>query len=873
MTLPIRMASLPRRRLQSSLLITAAAFVLFFAAGLTLSPAARAHQWDAGFRWMHWLGVLVWLTGFAFASRTLSRARPAIDPLLLPLVALLSGWGLMTIFRLSTTFGLRQSLWLAVGLAFFSFGLTRPQFLEYLRRYKYLWLSLGLILTTLTLFLGVNPLGLGARLWLGCCGVYLQPSEPLKLLFIIYLAAYLADRQPFTPGLAPLIIPTLIVTAIALTLLVSQQDLGTASMFVLIYTAILFVATGRFRILFFSFLGLGLAGVLGYFLFDVVAIRVEAWFNPWLDPSGRSYQIVQSLMAIAAGGLLGRGPGMGSPSVVPIAHSDFIFSAVAEETGLVGVIGLFSVLALFAIRGLRLSLQTDNLYHRYLAVGISAYFATQSLLIIGGNIRLLPLTGVTLPFLSYGGSSLVTSFLAILILSLIEYRAPTAHHLNVEARPTHWLAGLLLAGFAAAAITVGWWGFWRGPELLTRTDNIRRAIAERYVPRGQILDRNGNLLHATVGTSGSYQRLSLLENSGAVFGYSDPVYGQAGIEAALDTFLRGQANYPAMVIWQHHLLYGQPPPGLDIRLTIQSELQQAAQTALDNETGAIIILNPATGELLALASSPSFDSNEIASQADTLNKDPRSPLFNRATAGLYQPGPTLGPLLYAAVLDSGNIPAEPSQLGFEIGDNTFDCARSPGNLQDWAAVLQGGCPGPVAGLGLQLEGSRLLNLFHLLGLYQRPNIELPAASLAPPSLISAPAAAAIGQGTLRVSPLQLALALSVLSNQGVTPPPLLINAIESPAGEWELTPATVANAPVFTIASIQAVSHLLATPAGSWEISARALNQPEDSITWYVTGSTGGTSPRLVLVLLESDQPALARAFGRALWNASVSSP
>jgi len=210
----------------------------------------------------------------------------------------------------------------------------------------------------MTLILGTNPLGYGPRLWLGCCGLYFQPSEPLKLLLVVYLAAYLAGLDPFylsrhRGSLLPLLAPTLLMTGLAMALLLAQRDLGTASIFIFLYVMVVYAATGDRRILIYGGLTLLLAGAAGYALFDVVRLRVDAWLNPWLDPSGRSYQIVQSLLAVANGGLIGRGPGLGNPTLVPISHADFIFAAIAEEHGLIGIMALLATLALLAVRGMR----------------------------------------------------------------------------------------------------------------------------------------------------------------------------------------------------------------------------------------------------------------------------------------------------------------------------------------------------------------------------------------------------------------------------------------------------------------------------------------------------------------------------------------
>ena len=275
---------------------------------------------------------------------------------------------------------------------------------------------------------------------------------------IAYLAAYLADRMLIQFGLMEMLTPTLLMIGGALALLVAQRDLGTASLFILIYTAVIYMASGRRRMLVVCLLILLTAGFMGYQLFDVVRIRVDAWVNPWLDPSGRSYQIIQSLMAFASGGFFGHGPGLGSPGVVPVAHSDFIFASIAEETGLLGTIGLLAIYALLVNRGFRAAMYASNHYRRYLAAGITTYLIVQAILIIGGNLRLLPLTGVTLPFVSYGGSSLLTASISLLILTLTTSQSEEEPAPLPNPTPYLFTSGALLLGLLALALAAGWWG-------------------------------------------------------------------------------------------------------------------------------------------------------------------------------------------------------------------------------------------------------------------------------------------------------------------------------------------------------------------------------------------------------------------------------
>ena len=290
----------PTDRIERRLLILAGAFLGIYSLALTLSNVARLRTWLVDYRWAHWLGFAIWVGIIWLIHRQLTHLLPERDPFLFPVMALLTGWGLLTIWRLSDGLGLRQSAWLLlIGMVFmltlrFDCASTGGRILSYLRRFKYIWLTSGLLLTAATLILGTNPLGAGPRLWLGCCGIYFQPSEPLKLLLIIYLAAYLADRQiassPATPTtrLLPLLTPTLLMTGLALLLLFFQRDLGTAAIFMVLYAVIVYAGTGNKNVLFISVLVLLLAAIAGYALFDVVNQRVNAWINPWLDPSGRS---------------------------------------------------------------------------------------------------------------------------------------------------------------------------------------------------------------------------------------------------------------------------------------------------------------------------------------------------------------------------------------------------------------------------------------------------------------------------------------------------------------------------------------------------------------------------------------------------------
>ena len=393
-------------------------------------------------------GVLaLCLVGAAWALR---RWRPIHDRLLLPLVGILTGLGLAEVARLAprlsvsgpggggwlfpTTFLVRQMIWLVLGTLVLLAVVLVPRELRWLRRYRYTWLFAGLALLAMTLVIGVNPSGFGARLWLGAGGIYFQPSELLKLLLLVFLASYLEDRRevllevearigrwqlPHPAYLGPM----LLMWGFSMLLLIWQRDLGAALLFFGVFLAMLYAATGQGRYVLTGLVLLVVAGMVGYRLFDHVALRVDAWWNPWREASGRSFQIVQSLLAFASGGTLGQGLGQGLPTAIPVVHTDFVFAAIGEEYGLVGALAVIACFALLVGRAFHIALRARRAFEKLLAAGIGALFGLQALVIMAGTLRVIPLTGVTLPFVSYGGSSLLTSMIMVgLLLHISSHR-------------------------------------------------------------------------------------------------------------------------------------------------------------------------------------------------------------------------------------------------------------------------------------------------------------------------------------------------------------------------------------------------------------------------------------------------------------------
>jgi cell division protein FtsW (lipid II flippase) len=321
----------------------------------------------------------------------------------------------------------RQALWIGVGaLVFVGVSVLVPS-VGWLRQYRYTAAGLGLLFVLSTFVFGVDPNGSGASLWLGAGGVYFQPSEILKILLVIFFAAYLDDYRELLslagPRIGPLRLPPLpyltplsLMVALALLMVVLQHDLGAALLLFGLFLAMLYVASGRPLYVVLGLTLFGAGGLLLYRVLSIVQLRVQLWLNPWPTASSTGYQIIQGLTALAAGGLVGSGLTFGYPLYVPAVHTDFMIAAIGEELGLAGSLAVVAVYALIVHRGLRIAIITRDTFGSLLAAGLTAVLAIQAFVILAGSIKLMPLTGVTLPLLSYGGSSVLANFVLLALL-------------------------------------------------------------------------------------------------------------------------------------------------------------------------------------------------------------------------------------------------------------------------------------------------------------------------------------------------------------------------------------------------------------------------------------------------------------------------
>ncbi len=789
---------MPRKASYPKLLLPGILFLLFYALSLSMASSVRRHLPVPAPDWQFLIPFFVWLGASLTVQRYTRYHLSNADPWILPNVTTLCGWGLLTIWRLSPSLGAKQMLWYLLGCAIVLFGLKQPNLIGTMYRYRSFWLFLGLILIGLTFLIGVNPAGAGTKLWLRFFNFYLQPSEPLKLLMIIYLAAFFADQIRPNLTLFQSILPSLIVIGIAGLLLLAQRDLGAASLFVVLYALMLTVTTQSRIFLWLLPLLAIVSGSAAYFLSDLVRSRIDIWMNPWLETSGASYQLVQARIAIAAGGISGTGPGLGSPGFVPVAVSDFIFTTLAEEGGLLFTTAFLLLTLFLALRGITIAQTGKTAFGRYLAFGISAYLVLQSLFIVGGNLGLVPLTGVTLPFMSYGGSSLVTNLFAMLLLLRLSaersaYKLPQKSYHVYRRISVGFIALFILVLITNSHISVI-----KQEQLLAMPENIRWAIYDRYVPRGNILAQNGEILAHTTGSTGAFRRRLTYPPFSSVIGYATASYGQTGLEKSLYPVLRGYAGKPYVELWWHQRFFNQPPPGQDIRLNINIKLQQYADTLLKGKNGAILLLNAGSGEIIASSTYPSFNANQLEQDWSNLISRSDAPLLNRATQGLYPLGN-----LHALLALTASFEENPSAKPLE-GINTrldADCRIAMQPVRHTAVkALQHGCQMASFELSEREETAEILQTARNLGLFTQPSIAIetaPVAAEPDPELEQTQFIHALSE--LKVSPLQLALWAAAISNDGAMPQPQLVNAYASNNGSWQ--PFTASNLPLTQVMS------------------------------------------------------------------------
>jgi cell division protein FtsW (lipid II flippase) len=428
------------RTAEAAMLIAAAGLAGF---GVSLVNFAGGGTVDAQAA----LTFLVFLISFGSVQAAIRAWSPNAIPYLLPLASTIAAIGFVEVYRLDRSLASLQRWWLAVaaGIAVTFLWAIRRTGVDPLRRYRYIFLLIAMSLLMLPLLPSNGPLPLrglevnGSRLWVRVSVgdvLRFQPGEIAKLLLVVFLASFLSERQTALSVSARRIgsfrlpeprqlVPVGIAWLASFGVLIYQRDLGASLLLFSAFIVMLYMATNRG-----AYLGLGMAlfgaGVVGAWTqFDHVQRRVSAWIDPFADYEGAGYQVAQGLFALGTGSLSGSGLGLGRPDLIPAAATDYVFAAVAEELGLAGSVVVIAAYALLVATGFGIALRSRDLFRKLLAAGLSFVLGLQTVLILAGVTRLMPVTGITLPFMSYGGSSLVSNFLLLALLARISHEERT----------------------------------------------------------------------------------------------------------------------------------------------------------------------------------------------------------------------------------------------------------------------------------------------------------------------------------------------------------------------------------------------------------------------------------------------------------------
>lgn len=664
-----------RRNLELVLLCVAAPLVVLLFAMIALNQGQALD--------MNTLGVPAGIfVAFVIAHIATRRFAPGADPALLPIAFALSGIGIAFVTRLAPDLAVNQVMWLFLGVAFMVLVLAFVRNLDKVANYKYTLMIAGFLLLLSPLVPGLGQEIYGSRIWLSLGGFSFQPGEIAKIIIVLFLAGYLAQNREmlsvFTVRVGPFrlpdirtLLPLILMWGVALLIVVFEKDLGSALVLFFMFLVMLYVATGK---KFYLAIGLGLiavGGVGAFLAFDHVQVRVNTWLDPFADAQNTGYQLTQAIYSIADGDLFGVGLGNGLAEQIPVVESDFIFADIAEEIGLLGAAGVLLLFLCFAIRGFVTAARAKSDVSSFVAVGLTSVIVLQAFIIVGGVTRLIPLTGITLPFISQGGSSLLASFIIVGLLLRCgdegtgvgqEMTSATSSlHANsvlgrvsLGKRLSHSmlfcsaLFALLVANLTMIMVVQA--DYYQGMP-----GNNHSLAKEARTERGTISTYDGVVLAQSVPTEdGTFERVYPAGDlASQVVGYSSARFGTSGIEQAYNDTLKGKENFAS---WTDVLnsFAGIGGAGNDVALTLNSKIQQAAQDALSGETGACVVMDPDTGAILAMASSPTYDAADfetVIEQANADSSDTR--LINRAIHALYSPGSTFKIVSLATALEDG----------------------------------------------------------------------------------------------------------------------------------------------------------------------------------------------------------------------------
>ncbi len=829
---------------------------------------------------------------FAIAHVVVRILAPGADPAILPIVFVLSGIGITFVTRLDPDAAGRQVIWLFVSVIALIVTLIVVRNLDKLARYKYTLGIIGIIFLLIPIFFGTEHYG--AKLWINIGDFSFQPGEIAKFLIIIFLASFLSENRELLsignhrvlgmqiPRLR-MLLPLLAMWLISLVIVIWERDLGSAVLFFVIFVIMLYTATGRWFYPIVAAVLFAIGMILAYQFVGHVATRVDIWLDPFADPTDSGYQLVQGMYSLADGGLTGVGIGQGFATLIPFVSSDFIFDAIGEEMGLLGASAVILLFMLFAVRGFLTAARARSDLAAFMAVGLTASISFQAFVIIGGVTDLIPLTGITLPFMSQGGSSLLSSFIIVGLLlrcgdegtgtqvelegtgvspknalgihlatpeSGVLGRHSLSHRLTIMTGTFAVLFALLIANLAVIQVV-------RADDIQNMSTNSHTIARHAYVERGSIITSDGVTLAESVRQDDgtyvrSYPQGTLASHT---VGYISTQYGSTGIEALYDDVLTGDSSYAT---WSEALnsIIGLSNPGNDVILTLNSQIQSAAETALEGYVGAIVVLDPSTGAVLAKASSPTYDNSDLDEILTYGAED--APLFDRTTQALYAPGSTFKIITLTAALESGiatldTVYDAPATIEIGGGVITNNDLVDYGQL-DLRTALAYSSNTVFAQVAVQLGAQALVSTAQAFGYGQSVGVGFTTvASLMPdPSemteweLAWAGAGQPVGQHESPAGPqttvMQNAMVAAAIANGGVVMEPYVVKGITNASGAYTSTtePSTLGRACSEAVAELVGETMLITVSEGTGTAASIAGVNVAGKTG---TAETGGDSP------------------------------
>ena len=904
-----------RRNLELILLCIAAPLVILMFAMLVVNQGQPLN--------FNTLGVPIGIfAAFVVAHLAVRKLAPGADPAILPITFALSGIGIAFVTRLRPELAVGQLMWLFVGVAFLVLALLFVRNLDRLARYKYTLMLVGFILLLSPLIPFIGQEIYGSRIWLSIGPFSFQPGELAKIAIVLFLAGYLAANREmlsvFTWRVGPFnlpdirtLLPLLLMWLISIGIVAFEKDLGSALVFFFVFLVMLYVASGKKTYVIAGVLMMTIGAVGLYFVFDHIQVRVATWLDPFADAQNTGYQLVQTIYSLADGGLFGVGIGRGLADQIPVVESDFIFAAIGEETGLLGAAGLLLLYLCLAIRGMATAARAKSDVSSFAAVGLTAIIILQAFIIVGGVTRLIPLTGLTLPFVSQGGSSLLASFISVALLLRAgdeatgvgeEMRSatsmlPTASVLGRVAlgkRLTRTMVGfsvlfaLLVANLTLIMVV-------QADYYQNMAGNNHTLMQESDTERGSISTYDGVVLAESQQTEdGSYERVYPAGDLAShVVGYYSTQYGTSGIEASENETLKGQQNYAS---WTDviNAAAGINTPGNDVRLTINSTIQQAAQDALEGETGAAVVMDPSTGAVLAMASSPTYSAGDVEAlleqAAASDGSDDSGQLVNRATQGLYAPGSTFKIVSLATALQNGiasedSVYASPGTM--EIGNaevsNFGDESYGDITLQRATALSSNTVFGQ---LGVQIGAQLLVEGAEAFGFNKDLDFELPVVtSLMPdPDEMTewetawASAGEPVGEHESPAGPqtsvLEMAMVGCAIANNGTIMQPYLVDSVYNANGERSYQAQATTYLQAITSETASRVKEVLKDVVDYGTGTTAAINgvqvagktgtaeHPDGDDGWFVgmADADSDTPSVVVAIVLEKNESSVASA-------------